>query len=33
MLEEAVFNGENLLTLAESPAIDDIAKIMSHIGG
>lgn len=33
MLEEAVFNGENLLTLAASPAIDDIAKIMSHIGG
>lgn len=33
VLEDAVFNGENLLKLAESPAINDIAKIMTHIGG
>jgi len=33
IIEDAVFNGESLLNIEESPVIKDISEIMSHIGG
>jgi CO dehydrogenase maturation factor len=32
-IEEAIFTGDGLLTLQESPAYLNIAEIMSHLGG